>query len=261
MGSPTHNESIMNVASAAATPMTRPKATPENRDDTLMLQLAPPRTAAQHTPQTAPSTSTGSHSTVKVPMRWAHGVRFNGPLDEEDKHFIRQLEKIEASKANRVAFARARSTMDRGAALGTLNAEQAAGWKSAAARQRQFQEETTRRARREKERLTKVFATYNYKWMQLESLAPCKPFSFEFVNFPWPVLEPVVTREDITEERVREFILHPLWMPGQSNAAKLELALEKWTKKIPRIAFEPEETYSIIESQDDVVHILSHMTL
>ena len=152
-------------------------------------------------------------------------------------------------------------------------------------RRRAEQEEFVERERRERERqereqeqqykkaeaqaesaLVERLRVYEETWAMLRSnIAGMKPL--HFCDIPWPVFGDVRSGIDVTEERVREFVGHPLheYMRtpggGQTKATRLELLRwhpDKFNGKVLNRVVEPDRK-AVQDAAAHIVHILNEL--
>lgn len=98
-------------------------------------------------------------------------------------------------------------------------------------RQEAIEEERREQERREQERceresnLITVLRVYEAKWTALRSNNVVGEGQVGFNEIPWPSLEEIWCIEDITEERVLEFMRHPLHehIHGQAKSVRFEM--------------------------------------
>ncbi|KAL6305936.1 hypothetical protein BKA93DRAFT_730099 [Sparassis latifolia] len=80
-----------------------------------------------------------------------------------------------------------------------------------------------------------------------------------FFEMPWPVFVPIVSPADVTEERVREFLFHPLRSSGKTRKETLNSDFLKWhpdkfSVQLPKIL--EAERSKVAETAEIVARIL-----
>ena len=151
-------------------------------------------------------------------------------------------------------------------------------------RRRAEHEEFMERERRERERLEREqryqkakaesaqqhlverLRVYEETWAALRSnVAGMKPL--RFCDIPWPVFGDVRSGNDVTEERVREFVCHPLHeymrTPGGGQAKSTRLELLRWhpdkfnSKVLNRVV--EADRKAVQDAAAHIVHILNEL--
>jgi len=131
-------------------------------------------------------------------------------------------------------------------------------------RERQYRD---RKAKAEsgEQYLVERLRVYEETWAALRSnAAGMKPLRFR--DIPWPVLGNVWSGNDVTEERVREFVFHPLheYMRtpgGQAKATRLELLRwhpDKFNGKVLNRVVEADRE-AVQDAAANIVHILNEL--
>lgn len=95
---------------------------------------------------------------------------------------------------------------------------------------RRMEQEALARLREEESRLknAEAFRTYEARWRDLRKATAVQAAPLSFADFPWPSLEPIRHREDITFERVKEFVLYGSKVQGKTAKEVAKAELVKW---------------------------------